>query len=82
MWSFIISLVVGGLIGWIAEVIMKRDVPGGVIGNIILGFLGAWLGGILLGDLGPVIQDFAIIPAVLGAVIVVVIYSYIVGKGR
>lgn len=82
MWGLIISLIVGGLIGWVAEIIMKRDVPGGVIGNIILGFLGAWLGGMLLGDLGPVIQDFAIIPAILGALLVVFIYSLIVGKAR
>lgn len=82
MWGFIISLIVGGLIGWVAELIMKREVPGGVIGNIVLGFIGAWLGGLLLGDLGPMIQDFAIIPAILGAVVVVFIYGLIVGRAR
>lgn len=82
MWGLIISLVVGGLIGWAAETIMGRDVPGGVLGNIILGFIGSWLGGLLLGDLGPTIQDFAIIPAILGAVLVVFIYGLIVGKTR
>lgn len=82
MWSLIISLIVGGLIGWAAEAIMKREVPGGVIGNIILGFLGSWVGGLLLPDLGPVIYDFAIIPAILGAILVVFIFGLIVGKGR
>lgn len=82
MWSFIISLIVGGLIGWVAELIMKRDVPGGIIGNIILGFIGSWLGGLLLPDLGPVWQGFAVVPAILGAVLVVFIYGLIVGKTR
>lgn len=82
MWGLIISLVVGGLIGWAAEAIMGRDVPGGVIGNIILGFVGSWVGGLFLGDLGPTIQDFAIIPAILGAVLVVFLFGLIAGKTR
>ena len=82
MWSLIISLIVGGLIGWVAELIMKREVPGGVIGNIVLGFIGSWLGGLLLSDFGPVIQGFAIVPAVLGALLVVFIFGLIAGKAR
>ena len=82
MWGLIISLVVGGLIGWAAEAIMGRDVPGGVIGNIILGFVGSWVGGLLLGDLGPTIHAFAIIPAILGAVLVVFLFGLIAGKTR
>ncbi len=82
MWSLIISLIVGGLIGWVAELIMKREVPGGVLGNIILGFLGSWLGGLLLSDFGPMIQDFAIVPAILGSLLVVFIYGLIAGKAR
>lgn len=82
MWSLIISLIVGGLIGWVAELIMKREVPGGVIGNIVLGFLGSWLGGLLLSDFGPVIQGFAIVPAILGSLLVVFLFSFIAGKAR
>ena len=82
MWSLIISLIVGGLIGWVAELIMKREVPGGVIGNIVLGFIGSWLGGLLLSDFGPVIQGFAIVPAILGSLLVVFIFSLIAGKAR
>lgn len=82
MWGFIISLVVGGLIGWVAELIMNREVPGGVIGNIILGFIGAWLGGLLLGDWGWTIEGFAVFPAIIGAIIVVFIYGLIVGRMR
>lgn len=82
MWSLIISLIVGGLIGWVAELIMKRDVPGGIIGNIVLGFLGSWVGGLIFPDFGPTPAGFAIFPAILGAVLVVFIFSLIAGKAR
>ncbi|UNK19293.1 GlsB/YeaQ/YmgE family stress response membrane protein [Paenibacillus sp. N3/727] len=83
--GFLWSLIVGGIIGWIAGLIMGRDIPGGVIGNIIAGFIGAWLGGLLLGSWGPVIGNFYILPALIGAVVLVFIVSLIMGsmnKGR
>ncbi|MGM9925652.1 MAG: GlsB/YeaQ/YmgE family stress response membrane protein [Bacillus sp. (in: firmicutes)] len=75
--SFLWSLIVGGIIGWIAGMILGKDVPFGIIGNIIAGFIGAWLGSLLLGDWGPTVADFAIIPALIGAVILVFILSLI-----
>ena len=73
-------LIVGGIIGWLASLITGRDVPGGIIGNIIAGFVGAWLGGLILGDWGPVIGGFAIIPAMIGSIILVLIVSFIMRK--
>ncbi|WP_425258884.1 GlsB/YeaQ/YmgE family stress response membrane protein [Rubrivivax sp. RP6-9] len=43
--NFIIWLVVGGLIGWIASMIMKTDGQQGVILNVVVGVVGAMLGG-------------------------------------
>lgn len=45
-------LIVGGLIGWLSVNLIGRDVPGGVLGNIIAGFIGSWLGTELLGPKG------------------------------
>lgn len=56
--SFLWMLIVGGIIGWLAGLIMGRDIPGGVIGNIIAGIIGSWLGGVLLGSWGPKVSDF------------------------
>ncbi len=75
--GFIWSLIIGGIIGWLAGLILGRDVPGGVIGNIIAGFIGAWLGSSLLGEWGPVIGGFYIIPALIGAIALVFIISLI-----
>jgi uncharacterized membrane protein YeaQ/YmgE (transglycosylase-associated protein family) len=75
--SFLWSLIVGGVIGWLAGMIIGKDIPGGVIGNIIAGFVGAWLGTLILGNWGPHVADFAIIPAIIGAVVVVFLLSLI-----
>ncbi|MGZ0879934.1 GlsB/YeaQ/YmgE family stress response membrane protein [Priestia megaterium] len=73
-------LIVGGIIGWLAGLITGRDVPGGIIGNIIAGFIGSWLGVLILGSWGPVIGGFAIIPAIIGAIILVLIVSFVLRK--
>jgi uncharacterized membrane protein YeaQ/YmgE (transglycosylase-associated protein family) len=80
--SIIWMLIVGGVIGWLGGVIVGRDVPGGIIGNIVAGIVGSWLGGMLLGDMGPEVGGFSIIPAILGAIVVVLILSAILRGSR
>ena len=80
--NFIWALIVGGVIGWLAGVIVGKDVPGGIIGNIIAGFVGAWLGTMFFGDWGPSVADFAIIPALIGAVVLVFLLSLIMRTFR
>lgn len=43
--NFIIWLVIGGLIGWLASMLMKTDGQQGVFLNVIVGIVGAMLGG-------------------------------------
>jgi uncharacterized membrane protein YeaQ/YmgE (transglycosylase-associated protein family) len=45
--------------------------PGGVLGSMIAGFAGAWLGTLLLGAWGPVVAGFAVIPAIIGSALFV-----------
>jgi uncharacterized membrane protein YeaQ/YmgE (transglycosylase-associated protein family) len=80
--SFIWALIIGGIIGWLAGLIVGRDIPGGIIGNIIAGFVGAWLGTAVLGDWGPNVADFAIIPAIIGAAVLVLLLSFIMRAFR
>ncbi|MBG9655273.1 GlsB/YeaQ/YmgE family stress response membrane protein [Cytobacillus firmus] len=82
MLSFLWALIIGGIIGWLAGMILGRDIPGGIIGNIIAGFIGAWLGSLILGDWGPVVADFAIIPALIGAILLVFIVGFIMKAMR
>lgn len=71
MWGIIISIVMAIIIGLIGDAIVGHDMPGGVIGSMIAGFVGAWLGAWLFGDFGPVIGNFAVIPAIIGTAIFV-----------
>ncbi|MHA6261505.1 GlsB/YeaQ/YmgE family stress response membrane protein [Sporosarcina sp. CAU 1771] len=70
------------MIGWFAGIILGKDLPGGVIGNVIAGIIGAWIGGRLLGNWGPKLADFYIIPAIIGALIFVIIVSFIMKSMR
>ena len=74
--SMLWTLIVGGILGWFAGMIIGRDIPGGVIGNIIAGLIGGWLGSILLGSWGPEIGGFFIVPTLIGAIIVVLVVSF------
>ncbi len=48
MINFIIALVMGGIIGWLASLVMNRDASMGKIANIIVGCIGSMLGGWLI----------------------------------
>jgi uncharacterized membrane protein YeaQ/YmgE (transglycosylase-associated protein family) len=76
--NLIIFLVIGAIAGWLAGVIMKGG-GFGVIGNIIVGILGAFVGGWILPKLGIAIGgDFGgFITAVIGAVILLFIAKLI-----
>ena len=46
--GFIIWLIVGGIVGWLASIIMKTDAQQGIFLNVIVGIVGAALGGWLI----------------------------------
>ena len=74
--NFIIWLVIGGLIGWVASMIMKTDAQQGVVLNVVVGIVGAFLGGWLISPLVgvPTInQDAFSLPALLVSLVGAVI---------
>jgi uncharacterized membrane protein YeaQ/YmgE (transglycosylase-associated protein family) len=46
--NIIIMLIVGGLIGWVASIIMRTNAQQGIILNVVVGIVGALLAGVLL----------------------------------
>jgi uncharacterized membrane protein YeaQ/YmgE (transglycosylase-associated protein family) len=50
--NLIISIVVGGIIGWLASMIMKTSAQMGIIANVVVGMIGSSLGYWLAGLLG------------------------------
>ena len=74
------SLIVGGFIGFIAGGITKKGGAMGIIANIIAGLLGSSVGQSLFGTWGPSMAGTAIVPSILGAVIVIAVVSFFFGR--
>ncbi|HYF57476.1 MAG TPA: GlsB/YeaQ/YmgE family stress response membrane protein [Burkholderiaceae bacterium] len=80
--NLLIWLVVGGVIGWLASMIMKTDAQQGMLLNIVVGIIGAMLGGWLISPLvgvGTINQNnFSIgslVVSLVGAVILLAIVN-------
>lgn len=72
--DLIIWLIIGGLIGWLASIVMKTDAQMGLIANVIVGIVGAALGGWLAGALGVGGgRAVSYIIAIVGAVVLIAI---------
>jgi uncharacterized membrane protein YeaQ/YmgE (transglycosylase-associated protein family) len=50
--NLIITLIIGGIVGWLASLIMKTDAQMGMIANIVVGIVGSFLGMFLAGLIG------------------------------
>ena len=88
MINFIVWLILGGIIGWIASKIMRTDAQQGIFLNIIVGIIGAMLGGFLISPLLGIAtinqNDFsiaALLVSLLGAIILLAIVN-LVRRGR
>jgi len=73
------SLIVGAIIGAVAGAITNRGEPMGWISYIIAGLVGSAIGQGILGHWGTSFAGMAIIPSIIGAVILVLIVSAIFG---
>jgi uncharacterized membrane protein YeaQ/YmgE (transglycosylase-associated protein family) len=80
--NFIIWIVIGGLIGWAASIVMKTDAQQGVVLNVVVGIVGALVGGWLLAPLfgtGTINQnDFSLaslVVSLLGAIILLAVVN-------
>jgi len=82
MINFIVWLIVGGVIGWLASMFMNTDAKQGTLLNIVVGIVGAYLGGLLISPLfnsGTINHnDFSIsglVVSFIGAVILLAVVN-------
>ncbi|MGM0564309.1 MAG: GlsB/YeaQ/YmgE family stress response membrane protein [Pseudomonadota bacterium] len=79
--NIIVWLVMGGLVGWVASMIMGTDGRQGIILNVVVGVVGAMVGGWLIGPLigaGSINESFSVMSftvSVIGAVILLTAIS-------
>lgn len=79
--GILVMIIVGGIAGWLASMVMARDASMGILLNIVVGIIGGFLGGFLLGELIP--GDgwiHYLITAFIGAVILLLIANLIQRK--
>ena len=84
--GWIIAIIVGGVAGWLASMVMARDASMGIFLNIIVGIVGAILGNLLAGPLlgiNTTIQTFNLpgfLVAIVGAIILLAIANLVQRK--
>ena len=85
--GWIIAIIVGGVAGWLASLVMNRDASMGIFWNIIVGIVGALIGNVLAGvlfNIDSTIQTFNLtgfIVAIVGAIVLLGIVN-LVQRGR
>jgi uncharacterized membrane protein YeaQ/YmgE (transglycosylase-associated protein family) len=84
--GWIIALIVGGVAGWLASMVMNRNASMGIFWNIIVGIVGSLIGNLIAGPLlgiGGSVQEFSLtglIVAFVGAVILLGIVNLVQRK--
>lgn len=84
--GWIVALIVGGIAGWLASMVMNRDASMGIFWNIVVGCVGSVIGNLIANQFGWAgsVQEFSIVGLVIafvGAVILLAIVN-LVQRGR
>jgi uncharacterized membrane protein YeaQ/YmgE (transglycosylase-associated protein family) len=76
--SLIISLIIGGIVGWLASIVMKTNAQMGLIANVLVGVVGSLIGFWIAGLLGiaPTGGILRFVVALAGAILLI----FILGK--
>jgi uncharacterized membrane protein YeaQ/YmgE (transglycosylase-associated protein family) len=79
--GFLIWLIVGGIVGWLASLVMRTDGQQGILLNVVVGIVGALLGGWLIsplvgvGTINDGISIGSIVVSLIGAIILLAIVN-------
>lgn len=74
-WYVVTWIVFGGLAGWLASLIVGKDGQLGVVGNVVVGVVGAFIGGVLFPNDADRFDFGSFVAAVIGAVILLVVVN-------
>ena len=77
MVGLIVWLVIGGVVGWLASIVMRTDAQQGIFLNVIVGIVGAFIGGLLFGGSinNGAITPMTFLVSLLGAIILLAIVN-------
>ncbi|MEO6114285.1 MAG: GlsB/YeaQ/YmgE family stress response membrane protein [Sphingomicrobium sp.] len=79
MVGILVWLVVGGVVGWLASMVMRTDAQQGIILNIVVGIVGAFLAGLLLGggSINNAITIESFLYSLLGAIVLLAVVNLV-----
>jgi len=78
MLGVIIWLVIGGIVGWLASLIMRTDAQQGVLLNVVVGIVGAFIGGLIFnrGNINDApLNVTAFVVSLIGAIVLLAIVN-------
>lgn len=82
--DIIVWIVIGGLAGWVASMIMGTDASQGVVGNVVVGIIGAFVGGFVMSLIGQSgftgFNIWSFVVALVGAVIALWVLKLFTGR--
>jgi uncharacterized membrane protein YeaQ/YmgE (transglycosylase-associated protein family) len=79
--GFLVWLIVGGIVGWLASLIMRTDAQQGILLNIVVGIIGAFIGGWVIsplvgvGTINEGISIGSVVVSLIGAVVLLAIVN-------
>ena len=82
--GLILALIIGGIIGWLASIVMRTNAQQGILLNIVVGIVGSLLGSFLLGGFfgadgtllsGSALDGGTLLAAFVGAVLLLAIVN-------
>ena len=77
--GIIVWLVIGGVVGWLASLVMRTDGQQGILLNIVVGIVGAFIGGLIFsgGSINQGLSVYSFIVSLLGAIILLAIVNLV-----
>ncbi len=77
--NFILWLVIGGVIGWLASIVMRTDAQQGIFLNVVVGIVGAFVGGLIFtgGTISNGLSVYTFLTSLVGAIILLAIVNLV-----
>jgi len=77
--GLIVWLVIGGVVGWLASLVMRTDAQQGILLNVVVGIVGAFIGGLIFsgGSINQGLTVYSFIVSLLGAIILLAIVNLV-----
>jgi len=77
--GIIVWLVIGGVVGWLASLVMRTDAQQGILLNIVVGIVGAFIGGLIFsgGSINNGLTVYSFIVSLVGAIILLAVVNLV-----